>query len=152
MIGRRNVLKMLGLGTAAAPLAAKEALEGDALKLTRIGMGYDAPPIAGAGPAGTLSGGPQEVSQTYSKMASWLSKTGYVPPHVEAYVRDASKAVHRLDPDIAIKRSWSLAAKIHEQRKRNYATQIEGVKNPRGTFEAGQEAFEKLVGFRWMLW
>lgn len=149
MIARRKFLKIMGVSTAAAPLAAKQAAENEISQLTQMAARSSSQVLAGQ--AGI--GGPCSDSHTdYLKQKAWsMMRGGQLPEHIEEMVRSDSKNVSFLDHDIAAKRSWSLAAKIHEQRQRNYANKVEHMREP-NKFEFAQAAFEKITGFRWRIW
>lgn len=152
MLARRKFLKIMGVSTAAAPLAAKEALETKATEFTTFGNRHTGNMITGGTDAPLASGGPSDMTGAYLKQIAWsTARGGRLPSFVEDEVRRMSKFVTYLDHDIASKRSWSLAAKVHEQRQRNYKREIERVRNP-GGMDIAQEAFEKVAGFRWRIW
>lgn len=151
MIGRRNFLKVMGIGTAAAPIAAKAAAEQEIAKLTTL-AGHGGAALAGSqveSPEFSVSASGHSYLDNFIKMKAYIQTTGGVPPHVERKAREDASYVSHLDPDIACKRSWSLNIKIQEQRKRNYERQIETWTDPSFHKEA-QRRFEQLTGFRWI--
>lgn len=145
MIGRRRFLKLLGVGTAAAPLAAKVAAEEEVKGLTLM-RGYQAPPLAQAfnEAAPSMYGG----NELYAKSVDYMRVFG-LPKHFEKQLRERAKHVHCLDPDIACKKSWSLNVKIQEQRQRNFKAQLKSYEDA-GWYEKAQQNFEKVTGFRWI--
>ena len=145
MIGRRRFLKLMGVTSAAAPVAARAAIEQEALSLTAFGKA--GAPLASSMsdnmPAGSWVG-PQPQ---YDRAADYVKLFG-MPKHVEKSVRERSNYVQWLDHDIASKRSWSLAYKVLVQRERNYASYMDSYKDI-GWYDRAQGAFEKIAGFRW---
>lgn len=119
-LGRRSFLRILGVGGASAPLAAKAAVEAEIGRLTSL-VGHSVPPLnsgialGGAGapaPNGQQAGGwvnPQIA------MSDYLKLFGKLPDHIEYDVRQRNRLVYHLDADIANKRSWSLSVKILTQ-------------------------------------
>lgn len=146
MIARRRFLKLMGVGSAAAPMAAKAAAEQEALKLTQFGKGNAAllSSMAEAGPGGVSWTTPQKQ---YDNAAAYVKLFG-MPAHVEKSVRERASYVQWLDHDIASKRSWSLAYKVLVQRERNFASYMQSYAEI-GWYERAQGAFEKIAGFRW---
>lgn len=145
MIGRRKVLSLLGF----TPLAAKATADRAAMELTHLG-GWAAPPLAvgidsNAAPAAF---GEQLHPERHTKMSSYLRFMGKLPEHVDRQVWQESKYVQHLDADLAVLKSWSLCAKVHEQRQRNYARRIEEYQDA-GWYERGTKAFKEKFGFDW---
>lgn len=146
MIGRRNFLKALGLGGAAAPLAAKAAVENEILSLTA-----SASPLA-SGMLGSTDM-PQSIGDEYDtrlKMTNYTRLFG-VPKHVMQQLEEEARWVYALDFDIANKRSWSLAAKVHEQRQRNLQRKVERLQSGGYVAKAKRE-FTKKFGFDFLSW
>lgn len=123
---------------AAAPTA-------DAVTLTSL-AGNGVPPLS----VGQQNSGASimDVQDSYIRMSNYLHLFGKLPKHVEIDIRERSRYVQHLDPDIASKRSWSLQIKILTQQERNYQREIERYRRM-GTFETAQKEFAKLTGFRW---
>lgn len=146
---RRSFLKIMGLGAAAGPLAMKAAAENEAMQLTTLANRASGQALAGS----TASGGPcSDMHPDYIKQLAWSKLNGgKVPVHIEEFARRGSKNIAFIEADIAVKKSWSLAAKIQEQRERNYQREIANLREP-NKFEFAQTAFEKLTGFRWRIW
>ena len=144
---RRRFFGLMG----ATPLAAKAAADAEIKQL--MSMSY----YEGLGRAG--------MSLTYGKDAcdigleklSWVDKTIRcaehirlfgVPEFVERRFREESKNVHCLDPDIASKRSWSMAVKVMTQRERNYGRKIEQLLAESDAARS-RGLLSKLLGFEW---
>lgn len=147
MIARRRFLRLLGLGTASAPLAAK-SVEAEMMSLTSLrghGVSPLAPGVVGFGAPSSMD---EDGVNPQLRMADYLELWGKLPRHVERQVRENANYVQALDPDLAAKRSWSLSVKIADQRQRNYNGLIGNYKK-NGDYERAQVAFKKLVGFRW---
>lgn len=152
---RRRFLSLLGIGAASAPLAVKAAADAEIASLT--GLQYRQGALALSGVVADDYGGATAASgqlikgsyqSPYVGAHNYLKVWGKLPDFIEANVRERSKGVHALDYDIACKKSWSMAAKIHEQRKRNYDRMIEQY-SVNGKHELAQNAFQKLTGFQW---
>lgn len=146
MATRRSFLKALGMGSAAAPLAAKAAFEKETLALS-AGTQQLA--------AGALSslGAPQSINDEANvriKMAKHIRLFG-LPKHVLQQIEQEAKWVSSLDFDIANKRSWSLAAKVHEQRQRNLKRKLELLRNG-GVVAEAKRMFRKTFGFEFLPW
>lgn len=145
---RRKFLKVLGLGSVVAPLAAKTALENETMALTVSRSS------ALATGALTAAGGPMASSMEESavriKMSDHMKLFG-IPQHVLQRITEESKWVYSLDFDIANKRSWSLAAKVHEQRQRQFQRKLEQVRNG-GASEMARKAFAAAFGFNFLDW
>jgi hypothetical protein len=146
---RRRFLSLMGIGAASAPLAAKVAADAEIAKLAGIsndtlastGLGF-----YGGGPPSDISGG-----LTHKQMligASDYIKMFGIPEVVEFELRDQSKWISSLDPDIACKKSWSMSVKLLEQRHRNYARAVERIKST-GWQQKKRSAIKTLLGFEW---
>jgi hypothetical protein len=146
---RRGFLGLLGIGAVSAPLAAKAAADAEIAKLTMLRNSdvLSAGSIPSNGYGAPCQSAEDYVSP-YIKVDNYLKLWGKLPEFVESDLRERAKTVYHLDPDIACKRSWSLNAKIHEQRQRNYKMNIERYKIT-GKHELAQSAFKKLTGFEW---
>jgi len=145
---RRSFLRFLGLAPLSAPLAAKAAFEAEVVALTAL-RGEEAPPLAkDQVSAERHTRSDDDYTETQLKMADYLDLLQKFPPHVEADLRERSRYVSSLDPDIASKRSWSLNVKIMTQRQRNYAMSIERYHSS-ARYEREQRLFKQLTGFRW---
>lgn len=142
---RRNFLGLLGIGSVSAPLAAKTAADQEIASLTSL-AGYARPALSGGG--GISSEGPPQGNDSCLKMSDYLKVFGKLPVHIERDVRERSKYIAFLDPDIACKRSWSLNVKIAAQQQRNYDKEIERYRQM-GWYETTQRSFERDMGFRW---
>lgn len=147
---RRRFLSLLGIGAASAPLAAKAAADAEVSHLigaSRTGMVAvgGLPPSNLPSVLGNVANG--EYVSPYVTAYKYTQAFG-VPDFIKDKLRERSKGVYALDPDIAVKKSWSMAAKIHEQRQRNYQRQIEQYE-VNGKHELAQSAFQKLTGFSW---
>ena len=152
-LARRNFLSLLGVGAASAPAAAKAAIaEIEATSLSSLGVDYNSPLAGGNGVGGLIppsgSGAQQGGVHPSIRMSDYIRLIGKLPDHVDRNVREQSKYVAFLDPDIANKRSWSLSVKILTQQQRNYQRSLQNIEH-RGIYERAQEAMVKLVGWRW---
>lgn len=145
-LGRRSFLRFLGAAPAVAQTVSAEALTSLA--------GAHAPPLAdGNTIAGSVGGSPlsdsiEEQRRIYTSMSDYIRVWGGLPAHVERDVRERSRYVGHLDPDIAALRSFSLNVKIAWQRERNFEKELERYRHA-GWYEQAQSTFAKLTGFRW---
>jgi hypothetical protein len=143
MIGRRRFLKLMGVSTAAAPMAAKAAADREALKLTT--PNYNTPL------SGNLIQAPQAFNDATQdqliRQAEHVRLFG-LPRHIEASLRERAAYVSCLDADLVVKRSWSFSVKIQEQRQRNYRRLVEGYEKA-GWYERAQKTFAEMTGIKW---
>jgi hypothetical protein len=120
MTNRRAFLRMAG----AAPLAAKAVAEQAAASMS--GM-----EISGLASNALRSGGigvpPAASEEDWAKKAlDFLTQHG-IPEWKEREIRRRHAHVYTLDPDIAAKKSWSMAVKIATQRSRNIEREMNGL-------------------------
>lgn len=145
---RRSFLGLLGIGAVSAPLAAKAAADAEIANLT----GLRRTSLLAAGRSSESYGIPMTAADgcinPYIRAHSFIKTWGKLPDFVEDNVRERAKTVHYLDPDIACKRSWSMNAKIQEQRKRNFEYELSRYEYT-GKYELAQSAFSKLTGWQW---
>ena len=131
----------------AAPLAAKAAADAEIAKLA--GVALDGAPAreysTGYGPP--VAGGMDDYNQARLAAADYVKVVG-VPDFVKEQLRRSSQYVSCLDPDLASKRSWSMAVKIATQRERNYARQLELLDHSSWHTRSSM-AFKKLTGWDW---
>lgn len=115
MSNRRRVLQLIGLSPAAAPLAAKAAFDGEAMKLA--GMVE----LSGGGgcPAPSANSDPSRAQIRLALMNKSVRQ------EIEANVYEQERFVGRLDPDLAALRSFSLNARIAFQRQRNVERRLQ---------------------------
>ena len=148
MLGRRRFLHMLG----ATPLAAKMAADAEVAKLSGIDQrGLSGDFSGGASnnepPSGAGFGEQTPYRERVIKAKNWLRITG-MPEVLLAEIREQNRYVSTLDPDIAAKRSWSMAVKVLTQRERNIARAIASYTEDTGYY-AVRSTLSKLVGFEW---
>lgn len=154
-IGRRTFLRVFGMSAVSAPVAANAAaqqlMQAEMAALTTL-AGHSRSPLSVGGHSGMESQAPMsgttQGESPYVGMSDYLKLFGKLPSHIEHDVRERTKSVYHLDPDIANKRSWSLSVKILTQAQRNYERDVERYRML-GSYEKAQNAFEKLAGFRW---
>jgi hypothetical protein len=79
--------------------------------------------------------------------ANYIKMFG-VPEFVEYELRDQSKYVQCLDPDIACKKSWSMSVKIMTQKERNYQKSLERI-NKSEWQQNKRNAIKTILGFEW---
>lgn len=123
MIGRRRFLQALGIGTVAAPAAAKQALDAMSADLAgvstkAIGLGNPMPPPHSDGPGGAL-----QAFDTRAALRKLLDNEAMRDEYTSIMFA-RNRHVGWLDLDLANKRSFSLAAKVTFQRQRNVAREI----------------------------
>jgi hypothetical protein len=120
MLGRRAFLTRLGIGAAAAPVVARQALEAASGQLAGVTMAPARPPDH---PPSGKGGAPQVGTDTPRA----LKKLWQVPAlrdEYESLMFERNQRVGYIDLDLATKRSFSLAAKVAYQRQRNVARDI----------------------------
>ncbi len=148
MPSRRSVLQLLGLAPVAGPLAAKAAT--DAAIAEAVGISKIA---SGSGPEFLTGAGSINAAPLQSNEANWQSKVfaflrqGAIPHWAEEKIRAECRYVPCLDPDIANKRSWSMAVKIQTQRERNVARAMADIRErPR------REMLRNKFAKKWGVW
>lgn len=136
-LGRRGFLRFLGAAPVAGPLAAKAATDAAIADLSGIKVSLGMGGTAGPGQPGT--------GKEYAAVSAYV-KTAGLPAFAEADFRERARDVHSLDPDIANKRSWSMAVKIATQRQRNYERFVRNV-HEAGWRVPARELLSKTVGW-----
>lgn len=116
-MNRRGALRLLGLGSIAGPIAAKGAAEKAAMDLAGI-----LPPIYGNGAAVPQGG---TVGSSRLPLVQRALLNTIFRQQLEQLMYEDERTVGRLDPDLAAMRSFSLAAKITYQRRRNVARRMD---------------------------
>lgn len=110
-MNRRSMLQLLGLSPAAPALAKKVLADAGIAELAGVNAAMlETIPSAG------FSGGSGSARHV---VAALLANRALVPSWFDDVVRERRGVVFALDPDIANKRSWSMAVKIATQRQRN---------------------------------
>jgi hypothetical protein len=149
---RRKFLSLLGVGTAAGPLAAKVAADSQIAKLAGINQALASTSLGLYGGSPPISQG-QSIGSglSYQQMvigASDYIKVFGIPEVIEVELRDQAKWISALDPDIASKKSWSMSVKILEQRERNYRRSVERLEKT-GWQQKKRTAIKTILGFEW---
>ena len=147
---RRKFLSLLGVGTAAGPLAIKAAGDAEILKLSGINQAFASTGIglASGQPAGQAAiGGNLSYQQIMIGASDYVKMFG-LPEVIEAELRDQAKWISSLDSDLASKKSWSMSVKLLEQRQRNYERAVERLKKV-GWQQKKRSALKTLLGFDW---
>lgn len=130
-MNRRGVLKRLMM----APLAAKSAAEEVARQVGGIYPGLGAPALhtglaSSAGDVVSVPSSGSSVRTVPYQVVQNLAR-GMFRQQVEDVLRLEARNFSQLDPDLAFaKKSWSMAAKIHEQRRRNLERLMADVGRP----------------------
>lgn len=131
----------------AAPLAAKVVADeaiAEATGVKTFGWFPNANPMSG--PQGASSSGTGPLQEKPWVKALRFFKSNGLPDWKLRSLRDEARSVHVLDPDIAAKKSWSMAVKIQEQRERNFQRLCE--QSRRNLVEWGQrDEFGETNGF-----
>jgi hypothetical protein len=126
MIGRRRLLQLIGAAPLTAPAAAKLAIEASEAALagvTTSGFRGNMPPQQ---PVAAFTGEQTTIRPfDYSAAVRAVMKSAELRAEYESSLYQRFRHVPALDPDLANKRSFSLAAKIAFQRQRNVAAYIE---------------------------
>lgn len=110
MIARRKVFALFG----AAPLAAKAAADQELARLSNISFSGNTCPAV-----------QQSLGDDPSKAMQWAWKIPAMRSELESLFYEGARRVSVIDPDIAVHRSFSMAAKVAYQRQRNVANQVE---------------------------
>jgi hypothetical protein len=139
---RRNILKLLGVTPAAAPLAAKAAADSEIAKLA--GLALDSAPPRQYAPSYGMG---EDYLKARVAAADYVKLLG-VPDFVKEQLRRNAQYVSCLDPDLAAKRSWSMAVKIVTQRERNFERQLELLSHS-SWHAKSMVAFKKITGWEW---
>lgn len=120
MIGRRKVLQMLGVSSVAAPLTARMEAQKLTAQLANVqGIGG----LQGHGPIDNPS--PPTSGLSYENRKIALLNFPTIRAELESLLYEAHSHIYRIDADIAVKKSFSLNAKITFQRQRNVAKAME---------------------------
>lgn len=136
------------------PIAAKATLDAEIAKnvgafaangLGNASMGLPYGDIAGQPAA---NNGPYVPYEKRLIGAADYIKVFGVPEVMEYELRDRSRCVTSLDPDIACKASWSMSVKLMTQRQRNYEREIQRVERS-GWQQRGRSTLKNFLGFDW---
>ena len=147
---RRSFFALMGI----TQIAAKATVDAEIAK----GAGMINWNGLGNGSLGLPYGSPGEPGQTadgtyvpYEKRlvgaADYIKMFG-IPEIMEYELRDRSRSVNYLDPDIACKTSWSMSVKLMTQRQRNYEREILRIEKS-GWQQRGRQTLKKFLGFDW---
>jgi hypothetical protein len=141
---RRKFFGLIG----AAPIAAKatsDAALGRAAGVSDIsGIGNGSLGLSYGAPAGDEA---VPYAQRIIGAADYIKMFG-VPDVMEFELRDRSRNVYCLDPDIASKSTWSMAFKITLQRQRNYERAVEQIDRS-GWRSRGLGRLKQFLGYDW---
>lgn len=150
MIGRRGFLKALGLAPVAGASVAQRMIGvGEGLSAVFGGQALSAGvseytgfpgPI---GQTGDASGGTYVDPDLLAKAYLALNP---VPDFVIDRMRHEMRGIYRLDPDLAVNRSFSMSTKVMIQREREIDRAIEQTKRINSR-NLAKKAFSKLHGF-----
>jgi hypothetical protein len=138
---------------AAAPIAAKVVADQAIMDQARISpmpvtrnvphlsrsLAYGESGAAGSAPA--WSGWSQ--SRRWKALCEFF---GGIPEYKLRELKMIADNVENLDVDLSAKKSWSMAAKVHEQRKRNYARQVKMLERAFGAESEIAEEIRKRFG------
>jgi len=145
----------LGIGAAAGPLAAKAVADHEIGSLAGLNRAHSPLSSTGLGLYGGGAGPPaqQNFSGGLTYQQTLIGASDYIkvfglPEVVEFELRDQSKWIASLDPDLACKKSWSMSVKILEQRQRNYDRAVERLKKV-GWQQKKRSAIKTVLGFDW---
>jgi hypothetical protein len=142
MTTRRRLFKLM----AATPLAAKVAADNAVAVLS----GVDTTGITSATPSVLPAVSVPAVGgmawHEKLRLSSLHVKNFGLPSFLEEQYRESAKRVNSLDPDIANKKSWSMAFKVCCQRERNYQKMLESI-DKQSNRKWKEKALEKVLGF-----
>src|SRR5438132_75451 len=85
--------------------------------------------------------------QRRAQAKQWLRITGIPDALLQRIKKDCDR-VSSLDPDIAAKRSWSMAVKVITQRERNIQRAVESY-TENNDYYGMRLTMTKLLGFEW---
>jgi len=146
---RRTFLSLLG----AAPIAGKAAADAEIAKATGIwtadGLGNASMGLIG----GIEVAPPSTVGENIAYEKRLTGAADYIkafglPEVVRFELQDRAKYVSALDPDIACKRSWSMAVKIMTQRERNFEREVKRMEMS-GWQQRKKSLLKGVLGFDW---
>lgn len=135
----------------ATPIAAKATIDAEIAKNVgafvanglgnaSMGLPYGGSPIADEGPH-------VPYEKRLMGAADYIKMFG-IPEVMEYELRDRSRCVNALDPDIACKASWSMSVKLMTQRQRNYEREVQRIEQS-GWQQRGRSTLKKFLGFDW---
>lgn len=145
---RRRFLAFVGVAAPAAPLVAKAAVEKEMAALSgvklgaNVGVGIPYSGIMDAAAPGSSGG-----IDVWDAADKFFSVFG-MPEHIKENFVRRSREINAIDPDIAVKRSWSFAVKVQAQRERNLEKMQQGMVESIAQTRR-EKAFRKLTGFSW---
>ncbi len=137
---RRRFFSFMGASPLAAHIAAEKGMA-EVIGINASGLGN---PNASGAP---LGGGDDSYRDQVITSGRFVQTFG-IPEVIDATIREQARWVASLDPDIANKRSWSMAVKVMTQRQRNYDREINRIKR-RSSHFGGLAALRKILGFEW---
>lgn len=145
---KRGFLKLLS-GAAFGGKKVVETAAAEAVKLAGVdgsGFGYAHSPFIGGSVGPILANeGPVNAREAVWKQ---MLRSGSLPSWKVNEIKEETDRVYSLDPDLATFRSFSLAAKVHIQRQRQYDRAIASARK-RLDLDDLREAFLKKHGFDW---
>lgn len=142
MLPRRAFLRALGLAPVAAAASATQAAGLGAGVASAFGYGV-APAV---GELVTIA--PVDGGTIAKRIVSYLASNS-LPSYVTERIRADAQNVTRLDPDLAVNRSFSLSTKFRIQREREIERAI-ARSLASGPRNVSREAFRERFGFE--LW
>ncbi len=121
-MNRRGFLGALARAPVVGAIAGKALRDEAAAKLAGVSLSG----LNGGGPEPPFStiGSEPSPSQWQSLLRDFSKRS-----QIEAMLYEMNRGVYSLDPDLAVNRSFSLAAKIVYQRQHNVARRIEELQN-----------------------
>lgn len=142
---RRKFFGLMGSAPIAAKAAADQAVAGLSGLSHYSGLGDTGIHIPYGGPPNSLGELPWE--QRIIKSVGHIKLFG-MPDFVEFRLREQAKNISSLDPDLAIKRSWSMNVKITEQRQRYFNRLVAEIEMAGPAYMA-RSKLKTLLGFEW---
>lgn len=143
---RRKFMSMVGVGAAASPLAVKRAADQAAMGLTGVKVSTPDRDAAGAVPEWETSN-----NDKYLNTADFIQAFG-LPEVIRREIwQEAGDRIYYLDPDLAVKRSWSLSVKFQEQRQRNYKRAIASIQE-RANEKRARALLKSTTGIDYWPW
>lgn len=148
---RRRFFGIMGAGSIAAKATVDSSIAELAGVTRTTGLGDSSMNLfTGAGVSDAIKGTAEPVlsyGQKAMAAAQYVKQFG-LPKALEEHMRDESKYVTCLDPDIACKASWSMSVKIMTQRERNFQKRLKMIE-AQSKIQGARMVLEKVLKFEW---
>lgn len=130
-MNRRSILQLFAAAPVGAPLAAKAAVESAAAELSKINA-------VGVGEAGPTNPSPgMSLADPTREQTHFALRVPETRAAIVSELYEQERRIWSIEPDLAVKRSFSLSAKIAFQRQRNVERRL-------AEMEAGLPLWQRL--------